>query len=670
MHIAASIFVLFLLFTASLVQAAEYPPQDHAGSDLTLAGGDVIWGEHTGIGTFSIPKDSAVRVGPYDGTTTSGIGTVTIRANQIVIHGRLVADGAGYTGGGGGGGGAAAYDESNTRGMGGTARYGNARQGGRDGNPRTYLGVGMGLPGSGGSGGVGDGPGRGVIATYVVPPEGPADYRLDGIAMGSGADGRAGGHGNMDSSSPETGSGGGAGGSGGGAIRLYARETLQLLDDAVISANGTFPREFSLLSDRRRIDGVNVDDPIQSAVSGSGPGSGGGILLSCERGPVIIGRFAMVNSYAGAPRTTNGGTIRLLMDSHANYHVPHTVRGGSVQLGPSRANTEFPPQDHANQSLVLDDGDVIWGEHTGIDRFEIRAGARVRVKPYDGVSTDALGTVTIRAREVRLLGTLDATGAGHTGGAGGGGGGYAYGNLLGGPVGGALGSPGGRARYGAGNHDGREGGPGAPLSMWMIPGQGGAGGPGDGPGRGESGAYVSPDPTSGGGLSVWMGSGADGASGKVGSSSATPGRNGAGGESGGSGGGAIRIYAGNSLVLAPGSAILAHGTTARRHPYDELAGYSSDGVHVDDDNVPPIATGTGAGGGIHLHSARNPIVLQTGARIETLGGGSQSGNGGTLILTMPNPPSLEAIAEAVSAGNVEVHPLAPPPADTSGFMLN
>ena len=51
--------------------AADHPPADHAGADLTLADGDRIWGLHTGVATFSVPAPATVFVAHYDGAATT-----------------------------------------------------------------------------------------------------------------------------------------------------------------------------------------------------------------------------------------------------------------------------------------------------------------------------------------------------------------------------------------------------------------------------------------------------------------------------------------------------------------------------------------------------------------------------------------------------------------------
>lgn len=85
--------------------------------------------------------------------------------------------------------------------------------------------------------------------------------------------------------------------------------------------------------------------------------------------------------------------------------------------------TDFPPRDHGGADWVLADGDRVWGLHTNVGRFEIPAGARVVVYPYYPVAEypyiGDLGVFYLEANTIRIDGTLDATGAGYTGGGGG-----------------------------------------------------------------------------------------------------------------------------------------------------------------------------------------------------------------------------------------------------------
>jgi hypothetical protein len=89
---------LHLTFVCACGCAADYPPGDHAGADLTLADGDTIWGEHTNIGTLTIPTSTTVYVAPlYE--LVGPKGEITLRAEHVVLDGTLTASEAGYLGG-------------------------------------------------------------------------------------------------------------------------------------------------------------------------------------------------------------------------------------------------------------------------------------------------------------------------------------------------------------------------------------------------------------------------------------------------------------------------------------------------------------------------------------------------------------------------------------------
>jgi len=68
--------------------AADHPPANHNGANLTLANGDRIWGLHTNISTFSLPAGRKASVRAFE-ASVAGSGTLEIQANNIQIDGRL-----------------------------------------------------------------------------------------------------------------------------------------------------------------------------------------------------------------------------------------------------------------------------------------------------------------------------------------------------------------------------------------------------------------------------------------------------------------------------------------------------------------------------------------------------------------------------------------------------
>jgi hypothetical protein len=242
----------------TLARAANYPPADHGGLDLVLAGGDVIWGTHTNINRFVVPTSAVVQVNPYGLDQTYG--AVTIHATDIIVSGTLSARGAGHWGGagGGGGGGASVYGFTGSltpgRGALGGQGFTDANDGGRAVDGFGAFGTaapggagGVGGKGSGPAGGTGGDIGRGFSDTqggngsagedggYFAPGvNGDITIGLY-IRMGSGggggggaAGGGAGIPGTLGKIAGGGGGSGASGASGGGAIRLFAVNTLRV----------------------------------------------------------------------------------------------------------------------------------------------------------------------------------------------------------------------------------------------------------------------------------------------------------------------------------------------------------------------------------------------------------------------------------------------------------
>lgn len=200
---------------------ATHPGQDWAGADLTLAGGDVIYGTHTSIGLLSIPLGATVTVLPYD-SLVFGSGGVELQCHTANILGTLDASGAGYPGGGGGGGSLGA--------VGGTGFSGSGTGDSRDTSTLTGGGGGAGAGVYGGVGGAvsaAANPGNkglpgGYAHVYSVTNH---DTSTDlAVAMGSGGGGGGAGaiYGSPVDSTMAGGGGGGAGAYGGGVVKILA----------------------------------------------------------------------------------------------------------------------------------------------------------------------------------------------------------------------------------------------------------------------------------------------------------------------------------------------------------------------------------------------------------------------------------------------------------------
>lgn len=367
--------------------AAEYPPTDHAGADLTLADGDVIWGTHANVGTFTIPAGAAVTVKPYDGSNRiddwkTETGTFVLMAQHVQIEGQLDATGAGFTGGGGGGGACGSYS-GHIPGNGGVARYPTgiddvpllAEPGARSVCIISHWINGC-WPGFGGFGSRGDGPDGGIISGL-----GPTDWAAasggyasgpgvgynddqsedETLSMGSGGSGGRGGSasGVGFSAVYAGGFGGAAGGSGGGLISLTGENSLALGGTARIIADGAMGLPKTPLPMTGH--GTNGRDAIESIPSSSGSvnssdwnltggaGSGGGILLKCASPDGLsLSPSAVVKSLGGGELVQNGGTVKLfyapsehmttLPSIYAGHRLIRTIPGEATVGNSSAKN--------------------------------------------------------------------------------------------------------------------------------------------------------------------------------------------------------------------------------------------------------------------------------------------------------------------------------------------
>ncbi len=241
--------------------------------------------------------------------------------------------------------------------------------------------------------------------------------------------------------------------------------------------------------------------------------------------------------------------------------------------------------DHGGADWTPSDGTYISGEHTNINNFIVATGTTVYVQPYNGSN---YGYVIIHAKNIRIYGTLDASGAGY-GGGGGGGGGHGQG-------GGGCGT---ESSGGSGAAGGANGSPAPESPSCGDGGNGGAGGKGGGPYGGNGGAggkgaphmddnnrnaSVSPaqvgaNGSNGGYLAVgsngdsstdeavYMGSGGGGGGGGGGNQHYNKHHNysagsGGGGGAGNPGGGYVKLYGINSVIIS--GLVKATGFTASR----------------------------------------------------------------------------------------------------------
>ncbi len=340
-------------------RAADFPPADHAGSDLVLADGDVIWGTHTGISTFRLTTGTVARVAPFDGTDAA-TGMVEIHADHMDLQGGLDATGSGYTGGAGGGGGGSCLQPcfgvfvpgGSAGGIAGQPDYPASGCQGGDGLPsivsRAGISTYMCSPGAAGSGGHGDGPFGGQMAGGAAfhpggyaAPETNGDTTTDrSTRMGSGGGGQAGANGVCDMSGYPA--GGCGGGRGGGIIRLFPVREFVLRSGACLSANGTLGELGYFGPGGYAGTGGSCS---QKHLGGRGDmfsngngGAGGGILLDLTRTTVNLVEPAASLLTTGGDSPATGGTLKVFHASPAFPTDNLNIQAGRVFLsGPTAA---------------------------------------------------------------------------------------------------------------------------------------------------------------------------------------------------------------------------------------------------------------------------------------------------------------------------------------------
>jgi len=342
--IRTSLLFTLVLFPSAMM-GAEFPPTDHAGADLTLADGDVMWGTHSNVGTLTIPLGAKVTVKSYDGTNASTqvnteTGTLSISADHILIEGELSAEGAGYSGGGGGGGGGSYGFSGGEPGYGRYERnlWGNLLRGNGGSSSQSGCGLGCG-PNSTFPGGLsmsGDGFDYGSFSSpfdewwkscggYMSGSRTGTneDQTLDeSIIMGSGGAGSFGGTGGLLAGGHDAGDGGAGGGSGGGAIALIGRLSLRLGADSVVSADGTMAMARNVSPPVTGLQGRDGQSALpfdpnnqidtDNWLTSGGSGAGGGILLKCDSlHGFVLEPGATITNLGGSDMVQNGGTVKI-----------------------------------------------------------------------------------------------------------------------------------------------------------------------------------------------------------------------------------------------------------------------------------------------------------------------------------------------------------------------
>ncbi len=644
--------------------AAEYPPTDHGGSPLHLQDGDIIWGTHKNISEFTVPSGATVNIAPYDGDEESGRGKLYLTAELIDLQGTIDATGAGYSGGGGGQGGWVSAPEPS-----GQPRYDFP-----GGAPPSNV-PGQEIQGVGGGDGDGYAPGDGGKPAYsnrLTEPPTPAQqadparyhfrdaiyssnpYSVVGdtshdplVWMGSGSGGGGGGalwEGTYEVLNQA--GGGGGGGSGGGLVSLTAIHeftfgaTAQILAEGVRGANASGGGGADATPFTQGLGYTAFDDEGARGSSGS-HGSGGGVSLNLSMAQTINIEGGSKVLATGAGKAEYGGTVKVFLPKDSDVvtsPVMHVETRRFLEL--EIDTTQFHlPKDHQGADLILADGDVIWGMHSNIGRFEIPEGATVTVAPYDGFPQSEKGRVDIGAQSIEIAGTLTASGSGYSGGGGGAGCTYIINGIF------SIPSYGGTAAYLQVVNGGTD-------AHFSNPGDGGNGdgefagqGSTDEAHNGMDGGYNAPEGT--GEIlrdeSVQMGSGGGGGAGGVrGIRRVGIWHPGDGGGGGGNGGGAIVLRASEELQITYTAQIEANGWFGGNayKPYNYVTNiYGGNAVPPEEGlagDVSDSRGGRGAGGGILINAeSAQTVTIESGASITSLGGGGQKSNGGIVKLFLP-----------------------------------
>lgn len=333
--------------------------------------------------------------------------------------------------------------------------------------------------------------------------------------------------------------------------------------------------------------------------------------------------------------------------------------------------------DHCGEDWSPADGETIAGVHMHVGVFTIAVGTTVRVKVREG---SEFGEVVVHAREVRIAGTLDATGAGELGGTAGGGG--------------PSTEAGGSGAAGIGDHGGSPGGPGSGGGSACVEVAKEPHAPGGNGQNGSAGGYAAAGANGDSCFipQVRVGSGGGGGGGGGGGQRSTccslsvPGGVGGQGGLGGRGGGAISLRARDAIDLSgyvrttgvsgasgqggaegdsqskldPESSSCGVCGGCADHRYAYCPGMGPCGSAQNDCCQRPCCFyyvggpggtggrgGHGAGGGVLLEA---PSVSLSGF-IDALGGGNDAANGGTIqIIHEGTAPAAENVAGGLVCG--------------------
>jgi hypothetical protein len=406
--------LLLLLLPCSLFAQAELT--DYGGADLVITEDTTLYGDHININRFNVATTATLSVALYDPEIPM-TGRLIIRAQDINVEGVINAFGAGYTGGGGG---SKEVDEDTGEViLGGSGRY-------------------PGFTAQSSTGQDGDGDARGYHESNdLIGNGGYCEKGINGdvsfdesLLMGSGG---AGGY--AWNSYLYAKGGGGGGGSGGGFVKLYAQNHLVMTGkvttrgslgengedgkyiieaDHFIAVNG---RGGNAWPYEEGVGGITVNSNSEALSEGycgtrGGSGAGGGILLRCDT-PNALSITGVIDARGGRDDyTENGGTVKVFSPT------PVEVNEGNILSGRTVLFQTTAIIDHEGQDLIITEDTTLFGEHININRFHVATSATLKIELYHP-AIEMSGRLIIRAKEVDVEGTIDAFGAGYTGGGGG-----------------------------------------------------------------------------------------------------------------------------------------------------------------------------------------------------------------------------------------------------------
>jgi hypothetical protein len=303
--------------------------------------------------------------------------------------------------------------------------------------------------------------------------------------------------------------------------------------------------------------------------------------------------------------------------------------------------SKYDPIDHHGEDLIIEENTTLYGYRVNINNFHIATSTTLTVFPYDPLVTYS-GRLVIHTNAIDIKGTIDASGAGYTGGGAGQGGGM-------------------ESVAGVGRYEGYEGTTGG---FGMI---GDGRFAGDGNGGYNTPGYNTDQSTD---EMLYMGSGGMGGNGGASGRFRNTAGAGGGGGGGGCGGGFVKLYSFYSCRISGNvdtSGTLGQnggdgdasngscypfpylpeviiynsgigGTGGNAWPSGEgLGGKGDDNIECDSYAYDGEAGGSGAGGGI-LIKCENPGGIEITGEINSLGGGriNPEENGGTLKIFSPS----------------------------------